>query len=181
MRTYKKVASIIPPILTALSVSIIVVLAYAVYAVYMGGKWSTPSFTYYTAPRYASAIASARSNWNCNTVFNMYEVSPLAAQVGISSANYGHTNWAGNTYLYPNPYGGIYQAGHIYLNEYYLDYYVNQRMVIIAHEMGHIIGLGDLPPWQYCAVMTGSLDALISCGVTGVTQDDINHTNNLYR
>lgn len=166
----------------AILVSVVITLMFLsvtpVFAELLGGKWPTPSFSYYK-DSYSGQVAEARDNWNNNTVFYMYELQPWQAAVSITNGDYGAVNWDGYAYVGPNPYGGTYTYGGVVLNDYWLFQYTHpKRVSVIGHEMGHVIGLNDTSNYS---IMVGDTPTRYDAwGLTGPTNYDINDVDNLY-
>jgi len=128
----------------------------------LGGKWATPTYTYYrnvgTYSDYSSPAAGAAAAWTNNTKFYV-ALGSVGSQVFYNVSNYGVTDWFGIGEPAPNVTSGTYTYGSIRVNAGWLNTRhfncaspgatscayaadnANQKQCVSAHEMGHVIGL----------------------------------------
>jgi hypothetical protein len=116
----------------------------------LGGKWSNPNPLYYYNDKDSNGNLDKFVNWGSavnswNTVSSKVHISgaPLSnSQVFLSWEFDCSVGWDGITYLHPNPYTGFYSSADAYINRCYTDNYSdNERQSVMAHELGHVLGL----------------------------------------
>lgn len=142
--------------------AILFIAVQVTFAYYLfGGKWG--AFPQYyirsvsgSPGSYISIIDSAVASWNATpTKARLYLTSPNNESVQITAAFYGNPAncngsmlaWTGCAYMYPNPFGGIYTYATIKINRTIIDGYVYSGIKtqgVVAHEVGHILGLGHV-------------------------------------
>jgi len=141
----------------------VLLLTYQIVLAYylLGGKWS--GFPQYyirsvsgSPGSYISIIDSAVGSWNATpTKARLYLTSPNQESIQITAAYYGSPAncngsmivWSGCAYMYPNPYDGIYTYGTIKINRTVIEAYIYSGIKtqgVVAHEIGHILGLGHV-------------------------------------
>jgi len=134
----------------------------AANGVAFGGKWATPTYTYYRAVNgytdYNSPATGAAASWTSNTKFNV-ALGTAGSAVWYNVNDYGVTDWLGVGEPGPNLTSGTYTYGTIRVNAGWLNTRhfncatpgaasctyaadnANQKQCVSAHEMGHVIGL----------------------------------------
>jgi hypothetical protein len=195
---WKRGASLAFALLLAASVALVPATANGAA---LGGKWKTPTFTYYrnvgTFTDYSSPAAGAAASWSSNTKFSPV-LGTVGAQVWYTVAAYGTTDWLGIGEPAPNPYAGTYTSGSIKINASWLNTRhfncstpgastctyaadtANQKQCVSAHEMGHVIGLA------HTASTSGTImniDHGVRChtkALTGATSGDATDVKAIY-
>lgn len=152
----------------------------------LGGRWGGFPVNYYTTGVWNTATGNAVASWNnTGTRVNLQQVADPAAPIYIDNARYfGQTGWVGQTTLRPNPQANPYTRAIIYTNRTYMDGYVrDKRQSVIAHELGHGLGL-DHPWWwqrEQCVLMAQGAEWVYDhCGIIGPTPDEVNGINAIY-
>ncbi len=136
--------------------------------------WISPDCTF------TATIPAAVEAWVCPGWTNPINLTAQASNYGSEMDFYEYSskdyrNGYSSTYLWgpvqvtlaqKDTVGFEYDFGRIYINAYYMDTYTsNRKMVITAHEMGHVFGLKDISS-------TSSLMYYATpISVTGVTYD----------
>ena len=117
------------------------------YAVSLGGRWqSNPTYNSSGLVMQAQ-VNSAIQDWNSalSSVDSSITISystAASATLGITENFFGYTGWNAMGTPGPDPYSGTYTYAGISLNRTYMDGFSNtKRRAIIAHEVGHILGL----------------------------------------
>lgn len=167
----------------------------------LGGKWATPTYTYYRSVNgytaYSSSAAGAAAAWNSNTAFNVV-LGTVGSAVWYNVNDYGVTDWLGIGEPGPNATSGTYTNGSIRINAGWLDTRhfncttpgaqscayaaddANQRQCVSAHEMGHIIGLAHTGVTTNTIMNVNHGDRCHAKGLTGPTAGDSNDVNAIY-
>jgi hypothetical protein len=173
---------------TALMVTLMLGLFIGVASAYtlLDRRWPetlVPAIYYYDFSGY-SEVVPASDSW-CTTPIrpNLYKhVHWTSAYVFVHQLNNPGVSWDGATQLYPGPSGPEYTGADVYLNHYYLAGYVSEaRQSVIAHEFGHVLGLGHelgavlMNPWTF-----GTGSRWGTYHVHTQQQDDINGVNAIY-
>lgn len=132
-------------------------------AIPLGGKWAHPNYSYFKSvgayTGYNAPITNAAGAWNAGTKFSIALAPATSAQVSLTVANYGATDWFGLGEPGPSVTTGTYTYGSIKINAGWLNtrhfncatpgaascaYAADaapKKRCVVAHEMGHVIGL----------------------------------------
>lgn len=128
---------------------------------------------------YASPTSGAVSSWNSATAINFYRSSNPT--VSLNAVNFGNTGYDGITHYWC--YGSNYLVANAYYNTYYTNGYgpYGKRQVM-AHELGHTIGLWEASgnSCSGLALMYPNSARYYTCGIYTPQQDEINGVNYLY-
>src|SRR2546430_8498850 len=138
-----------------------------------GCAWPDPAIAYADrSGAYAVSTERAVQDWNRAGTAIQLHADPAAAFV-IQARNFGSTGYDGITELSCDGSGRFVRVTSSY-NTYYTDAYGPQaRESLIAHEIGHALGLahsGSLP--CPAPLMYGSSDRYARCGDVGPQPDD---------
>lgn len=150
----------------------------------LGCRWPSGGITYKsnTTGAYTAPTTAAINDWTNNTVVTFIPKTS-GAQFSIINGAYGNTGWDGRSSSGCS--GGYFVSGAVVqLNEYYGNGYVaNKKRSVIAHELGHIVGLDHWNPTTCLGrpVMFESTPGrYVSCGVYTVQSDDKSGANAIY-
>lgn len=118
-----------------------------------GCTWAagTSPIRYGPPARDAGNASTAANNWNLTVVSGKPTIyaDPGSVEYGFSLLvyNYGNVSWDGR--FNPSTASGgcekqySIRSGNVQINTYYLDQYPQTSDIgVIAHEMGHVLGLG---------------------------------------
>jgi hypothetical protein len=130
---------------------------------------------------YAAAVRSAVNAWNATpTPVNFIQLSgdPIGG-VSILASNFGNTGWDGRTQMTcPVPKGA-----NSAWNTFYTDAYsAAGKQQVMVHELGHILGLGDVnsPACSGQPVMHFTSTRFTSCGHAVPQPIDIARVNAIF-
>ena len=130
-------------------------------------------------------LTGARNDWTNNTDIAGWTSSASAGRADFRFGSYGNLGWSGATDVDTCP-GSKYisKTVQIRINRTYTDgYAANDRKGVMAHEIGHAIGLkhnNTNSPCGSVQLMNGSDSQRKACGVYGTRSDDRNGANALY-
>lgn len=116
-----------------------------------GYKWSSPVVNYTidsyfpgnnnVGASYSDSVNQTRYWWNSKTEVYLYSSSSSAAEV--RAYDYGYQSWDGQTSTTYNSSTKTIINSIVRMNRYYTDNYEQLHMnLVMAHEFGHLIGLG---------------------------------------
>lgn len=131
-------------------------------------------------------LTSARGDWTANTDVAGWSTSTIAARADFRFSSYGQLGWSGSTTANTCPGGTNHTTTvSIRTNRTYTDgYSVNKRISVMAHEIGHALGLhhnNTSSPCTSVVLMNGfDSERFDTCGVYRTRTDDRNGVNSLY-
>jgi hypothetical protein len=88
-------------------------------------------------------IQNGESAWNSTSAPILFMYSSSHIEVHIKSNAYGNTGWDG---LCSPPYWTNLNTGSVKLNDTYSSNIGSNKAELVAHELGHILGLLDISP-----------------------------------
>jgi|GEM_PF-3366913 len=160
----------------------------------LGGRWTDSdvkdlSYRVKSGIPYVSDIrevfADAAASWENTVAYGVphfYEVS--SGEKIIVNAYYEEYGALAYAYADPSLYAYPYEYAYIHVNTYYLDvaYYLSYEHFqgVLAHEIGHILGLAHETEYGPIVLMWPTDEFYIECGIYEPTLDEIYGVMDLY-